>query len=69
MQLITFSAIRHVRTACFHMIVFARTRLHAQAQLELQRQQAESLEEYEEIKKELIVDTTFVGSLFFASEM
>ena len=32
----------------------------------LQRQQAESLQEYEEIKKELVSDTAFVGALFFS---
>jgi len=39
------------------------TDVHAQEQRELQRQQDESLAEYEEIKKELVADTAFVGAL------
>ena len=35
----------------------------AQEQRELQRQQDESLAEYEEIKKELVADTAFTGAL------
>jgi len=37
-----------------------------EAQKDLQRQQDESLAEYEEIKKELVADTAFVGSLGFS---
>eukprot|EP00802_Teleaulax_amphioxeia_P015142 Tamp_15225.p1 GENE.Tamp_15225~~Tamp_15225.p1 ORF type:complete len:307 (+),score=58.71 Tamp_15225:43-921(+) len=37
-----------------------------EAQQDLQRRQEESRAEYEEIKKELVADTAFVGSLLFA---